>query len=133
MTIPKTTEIECIHEWVNARCSKCSVLSTERRLREFLEQSSVDYASNHGGPGPNAGHDVDLVRALVSTLLQVTDYLQEEDRRRNPVERVIDWIDWPLRLAGILDLIEKVLGSLGMSITIKRVSPRVRQRTEFYG
>ena len=133
MTSSQTNDADCEHEWVNARCAKCAVVSSERRLREFLEQSSVDYASNHGGPGPNGGHDVDLVRAMVSTLLQVTDYLQEEDRRRNPVERVIDWIDWPLRLAGILDLIEKVLGSLGMSITIKRVSPRVRQRTKFYG
>lgn len=133
MTIDETTEIECDHEWVNARCAKCAVVSSERRLREFLEHSSADYASKHGGPGPNAHHDVDLHRVIVSTLLNVADYLEQRENRQNPVERVIGWIDWPLRVASILDIVEKLLKGLGISLKRGPSQTRTRQRSKFYG
>ena len=129
MTIPKTTEIECIHEWVNARCSKCSVLCTERRLREFLEQSSADYWAKYGDAGPNGNIDVDLHRAIVSTLVNVADHLERRESRRNPVERVLDWFDWPLRVASVLSLLEKLLRAFGLSLKRSSSHPS----SEVYG
>ena len=128
MTIDQTTETDCVHNWVNARCANCAVVSSERRLREFLEHSSGDYEAMHGLVGPNGNFDVDLVRAMVSTLLNLADYLEERDKRRNPVGRLIDWVDWPLRAASSLTLLEKMLRAFGLSL--RRESSPARQRSK---
>lgn len=127
MTIDEITEIECDHEWVNARCSKCAVVSCERRLREFLEQSSVDYAAEHGGVGPNAHIDIDLHRAVVSALLNVADHLEEKDRR-NLLEHAVATLDWILRVAGIYTLIDALSG-----LAFRRDVSKDRVRSKFFG
>ncbi len=127
MTIDETTEIECDHIWVNARCPKCAAVSSERRMREFLEQSGADYVAEHGGPGPNGNIDVALYRSIVSTLLNVADHLEERDRR-NLFEHTIDAVDWTLRVVGIYTLINTVLG-----LASRRDASSYRERSKFYG
>lgn len=137
MTSSQANDAVCEHEWVNARCAKCAVVSSERRLREFLEQSTADYLAKHGDAGPNGNIDVDLHRAIVSTLVNVADYLERRESRRNPVERVLDLFDWPLRVASVLSLLEKLLKAFGESLKRTSSNPRKRSsshpRSELYG